>query len=125
MRFFLDENFPATAKALLEAGGHEVIRAADHHPLGTDDQILFAHAQREMAVFLTTDKDFFHTVPFLYSERIYDATFVGEGRSLLTYDCFIWLCNLRCAWKGWQMHVGSGCCHISNIFKNNVLYDLI
>lgn len=69
MRFFLDENFPATAQPLLEAHGHEVFRAVKYHPHGADDRTLFLHAQRESAVFLTTDKDFFHTVPFLYPER--------------------------------------------------------
>ncbi len=69
MRFFLDENFPASAKLQLEALGHEVVRAVENYPQGTDDFTLFAHAQSERAIFLTTDKDFFHTVPFVYPDR--------------------------------------------------------
>ena len=69
MRFFLDENFPVAAFDLLNSLGHEVARALDHYPPGTDDSTLLAHAQRQTAVFLTTDKDFFHTVPWLYPQR--------------------------------------------------------
>lgn len=69
MRFFLDENFPLAAKAFLEAKGHEVFRALDHHPQGASDAELFMYAQRQQAIFLTTDKDFFHTIPFIYPDR--------------------------------------------------------
>lgn len=69
MRFFLDENFPVTIKYFLEGFGHEVIRALDHYPQGTNDEILFKHAQNVNSIFLTTDKDFYHTIPFLYQYR--------------------------------------------------------
>ncbi len=66
MRFFLDENFPKKAVEILEAAGHEVfdIRGSVHE--GADDRSIFDLAQKHGAVFLTTDKDFYHTVPRLY-----------------------------------------------------------
>ncbi len=63
MRFFLDENFPKAAMSLLVSEGHEVydVRGTPNEGM-TDDQI-FSMAQKRRAVFLTTDKDFFHTIP--------------------------------------------------------------
>ncbi len=60
MRYYLDENFPVVAKAVLEGTGSEVFRAIDRHPHGTSDSVLLADAQSLGAVFLTTDRDFFH-----------------------------------------------------------------
>jgi predicted nuclease of predicted toxin-antitoxin system len=70
MRFYLDENFPLLAAAQLRAAGHEVFRAIELHPAGTSDRDLFEDAQCRKAIFLTTDKDFFHTVPFFVSDRV-------------------------------------------------------
>jgi hypothetical protein len=39
------------------------------HPAGTDDKKLFEDAQARGAIFLTTDKDFFDTVPYFVSDR--------------------------------------------------------
>lgn len=69
MRFFLDENFPKTAKALLQAHGHTVLDIRGTANEGADDPDIFAMAQREEAVFLTTDRDFFHTIPHLFPEH--------------------------------------------------------
>jgi predicted nuclease of predicted toxin-antitoxin system len=66
MRFFLDENFPKAAEALLAQKGHETIDIRGTEKEGSDDDHLFLLAQNSQAVFLTTDKDFFHTVPHLY-----------------------------------------------------------
>ena len=63
MKFFLDENFPRPVLAQLQAAGHSAVHALEIFPPGTADDQLFAHAQREKAVFITTDKDFFHTIP--------------------------------------------------------------
>ena len=38
-------------------------------PPGAADDALFARAQQEQAVFLTTDKDFFHTVPLTFAQH--------------------------------------------------------
>jgi predicted nuclease of predicted toxin-antitoxin system len=69
MRFFLDENFPRKAAVILSALGHEVfdIRGSDCE--GMSDNEIFEKAQESKAFFLTTDRDFFHTIPFLYPEH--------------------------------------------------------
>ena len=69
MKFFLDENFPKKAAPILEAEGFKVfdIRGTDIE--GADDEVLFEKAQAREAVFLTTDKDFFHTIQFLYEKH--------------------------------------------------------
>lgn len=66
MNIFLDENFPAIACLFLETQGHHVldIRGTDRE--GMNDAELFALVQNQRAVFLTTDKDFFHTIPFMF-----------------------------------------------------------
>lgn len=63
MNFFLDENFPKAAITVLESKGHTVfdIRATEYE--GSDDNTIFKMAQKEKAIFLTTDKDFYHTIP--------------------------------------------------------------
>src|SRR4051812_31268348 len=72
MIFFLDENFPRTALAFLEVAGHSAAHALQHFPPGTADITLFARAQEQQAVFISTDKDFFHTIPLAF-ERHYGA----------------------------------------------------
>ena len=66
MIFFLDENFPKEAVNLLQSRNHIVhdIRGTDKE--GLADPEIFSIAIKNNAVFLTTDKDFFHTVRFLY-----------------------------------------------------------
>ena len=66
MRFFLDENFPMSATEILETDGHQVFDIRNTEFEGSDDQLIFELAQRKKAIFLTTDKDFFHTIPSLY-----------------------------------------------------------
>ena len=69
MTFFLDENFPKSAIPLLEESGHSVvdIRSTIHE--GADDSFIFKLAQKHNAIFLTTDKDFFHTIPQFYKKH--------------------------------------------------------
>jgi len=69
MTFFLDENFPRPALAHLQAAGHKASHAMDAFPPGTSDDRLFAHAQERGAIFITTDKDFFHTVPLAFGKH--------------------------------------------------------
>ena len=69
MKFFLDENFPRTALALLESTGHSAAHTLQYFPPGTADASLFAHAQKQKAVFVSTDKDFFHTVPLAFEQH--------------------------------------------------------
>ncbi|HMO19262.1 MAG TPA: DUF5615 family PIN-like protein [Oligoflexia bacterium] len=63
MLFFLDENFPLGAVLALELLGHRTIRALDVFEQGSSDEELFEYANKNNAVFLTTDKDFYHTIP--------------------------------------------------------------
>jgi hypothetical protein len=58
MKFFLDENFPRPALVLLQAAGHQATHALNDFPSGTADETLFAHAQQQSAIFISTDKDF-------------------------------------------------------------------
>lgn len=69
MNFFLDENFPRPALAQLQSAGHTAVHALTVFPPGTADEDLFAHAQQEHAIFVTTDKDFFHTVPLTFARH--------------------------------------------------------
>ena len=67
MKFFLDENFPRPALTQLQAAGHSAVHALEIFPPGTADDALFAHAQQKHAVFVTTDRDCFHTVPLTFA----------------------------------------------------------
>jgi predicted nuclease of predicted toxin-antitoxin system len=69
MKFFLDENFPRPALTRLQSARHSANHALEIFPPGTPDDQLFAHAQKESAVFITTDKDFFHTVPLAFARH--------------------------------------------------------
>jgi predicted nuclease of predicted toxin-antitoxin system len=69
MIFFLDENFPRPALAHLRDAGHKASHALDIFPPGTTDDKLFAHAQEQNAIFVTTDKDFFHTIPLSFARH--------------------------------------------------------
>ena len=69
MKFFLDENFPKAAVGLLEGMGHEVFDLRGSGREGLPDPDIFAEAQCCDAVFLTTDRDFFHTIPHIHEAR--------------------------------------------------------
>ena len=63
MRFLLDENFPCSIAAVLRDCGHEAIPFEEACPRGADDEFVFNAAQSLGAVLLTSDRDFYHTVP--------------------------------------------------------------
>jgi predicted nuclease of predicted toxin-antitoxin system len=69
MTFFLDENFPKSSIKLISDLGHKVIDIRASEKEGADDYEIFDMAQKHGAIFLTTDKDFYHTVPFQYSKH--------------------------------------------------------
>lgn len=69
MKFFLDENFPRPAIAQLVSAGHSASHTLDHFPPGTADDTLFDHARQSGAIFITTDKDFFHTIPLAFARH--------------------------------------------------------
>ena len=68
MKFFLDENFPKSAITHLQASGHQTIDIRGSKEEGLDDLTIFELAQEQSAIFLTTDRDFFHTIPF-YTQK--------------------------------------------------------
>jgi len=69
MKFFLDENFPKKAKEILEETKNEVfdIRGTDLE--GSKDTTIFEKAQEHKAIFLSTDRDFYHTIPSTYKNH--------------------------------------------------------
>ncbi|MDD5673304.1 MAG: DUF5615 family PIN-like protein [Chitinivibrionales bacterium] len=64
MKFFLDENFPRSCIKILNSEGHDAYDIRGTEQEGFPDEKIFAEAQKLEAVFLTTDRDFFHTIPF-------------------------------------------------------------
>lgn len=66
MKFLLDENFPKAAQLMLTAAGHEVFDFRGTAEEGISDAAVFTKAQHLGATLLTTDRDFFHTVPHLF-----------------------------------------------------------
>ena len=66
MRFLLDENFPVSAAEFLLERGHEVFTLAETCGRGAPDEDVFASAQALGAILLTSDRDFYHTIPHLH-----------------------------------------------------------
>jgi len=69
MKFLLDENFPKAAIALLRVAGHEVFDFRGSGDEGIEDSEVFHKAQNLSAILLTTDRDFFHTIPHLFESH--------------------------------------------------------
>ena len=66
MKFLIDENFPRSAADVLQDFGHSALFVNDVCEFGADDESVFAAAQSEQAILLTSDRDFYHTLPFLH-----------------------------------------------------------
>jgi predicted nuclease of predicted toxin-antitoxin system len=69
MIFLLDENFPKSAEKLLIELGHQVIDIRGTEFQGIDDFHLFEIVQQQQAILLSTDRDFYHTVPLEFEEH--------------------------------------------------------
>ena len=69
MNFFLDENIPKAIENILVEKGYTVFDVRKTDKEGLDDKDIFELAQQKNAIFLTTDKDFFHTIPFLFDSH--------------------------------------------------------
>ena len=69
MKFVLDENFPFSAASWLTELGHDAVDVRSEGLGGSKDDKLFEFCQNLGAVFLTTDRDFFHTIPHLYPKH--------------------------------------------------------
>lgn len=66
MKFLLDENFPRSAAEVIAECGHTAIPFEEGCSFGDDDESVFASAQRLGATILTSDRDFYHTMPLLH-----------------------------------------------------------
>lgn len=69
MNFLADQNFPRSSQAVLAEFGHASCDLNFDPNKGLSDEWLFEEAQCLKAVFLTTDKDFFHTIPLQHSKH--------------------------------------------------------
>lgn len=69
MKFFFDENFPKAATAVLDCLGHQYFDPRGTNFEGSLDEVLLAEAHRLDAVFLTTDRDFFHTLCYEFPDH--------------------------------------------------------
>ncbi len=69
MKFFFDENFPKAAKELLLDRGHECYDPRGTSLEGVADSVIVEKAQRMNAVILAADRDFFHTLGYLYPDH--------------------------------------------------------
>jgi len=66
VKVLLDENFPRSAIDVVEEAGHEAASFPDACNYGDSDETVFARAQELGAVILTSDRDFYHTVPLVH-----------------------------------------------------------
>ena len=62
MNFFLDENFPKKASDLLKKYNYTVFDIRGSNQEGINDIDIFNLSQSKESIFLTTDKDFYHTI---------------------------------------------------------------
>ena len=69
MTFLLDENFPVSAAEFLRDRGHVVFLSVETCGRGATDEDVFAEAQRRRAILLTSDRDFYHTIPLLHPDH--------------------------------------------------------
>ena len=69
MNLLFDENFPKSARPVLERSGHHVFDSRRLGAIGSpDDEIMMLAVEKSAAV-LNTDRDFFHTLGRLYPEH--------------------------------------------------------
>jgi predicted nuclease of predicted toxin-antitoxin system len=62
MKFFMDENFPKKALEICSHKGYLCSDIRGSNLEGISDVEIFALAQKNESMFLTTDRDFFHTI---------------------------------------------------------------
>jgi len=77
VKFLLDENFPRKSAPILQAAGHEVFDVRGTKDEGAADKVIFERAQELEAIFLTTDKDFYHTIPMQYGRKHHGAIIIA------------------------------------------------
>lgn len=64
MTIFVDENIPSSSIEVIKKLDHTVLDIRGSDKEGISDVEIFVLAQENKAVFLTTDKDFYHTIHF-------------------------------------------------------------
>jgi len=69
MKFLLDENFPKSAITFLEQLGHECHDIRGSSLEGCSDAEVVREALRLEAVILTTDRDFYHSLPVEFPDH--------------------------------------------------------
>ncbi len=69
MTIFIDENIPKRVARYIKSLDHEVIDIRSTDLEGSSDIKLFTEAQKHKALFITTDRDFFTTIPFLFESH--------------------------------------------------------
>ena len=69
MNFWLDENFPIAASAVLERAGHQVFDFRRVGVIGSPDEGIMEMALAKKAAILSTDRDFFHTLGRRYPDH--------------------------------------------------------
>ena len=69
MKFLLDENFPRSAADFIKSCGHEAVLFDEACDFGDGDETVFVAAQRLGATILTSDRDFYHTMPLLHPQH--------------------------------------------------------
>jgi len=69
VKFFIDENIPKICSELLKNKGFEVIDIRGTKDEGISDKDIFNLSQINKSIFVTTDKDFFHTIPHKHKEH--------------------------------------------------------
>lgn len=63
MKFYLDENVPASVQAVLQERGHTVVWTRDILPLGSPDDMVAAVSEEAEATLISHDKDFKRIAP--------------------------------------------------------------
>ena len=69
MNFLFDENFPKTARAVLETAEHQVLDFRRLGIIGSPDEAIMMIALDYAAAILTTDRDLFHTLGRQYPKH--------------------------------------------------------
>lgn len=69
MKVLVDENIPTSIVKLLISNGFEVLDIRNSEHEGKRDEFVFNYALERSAFFITTDKDFFHTIPWKFPEH--------------------------------------------------------
>jgi predicted nuclease of predicted toxin-antitoxin system len=69
MIFFLDENMPKSVGLFLQSLNHSTYDVRGTEFEGSTDRDLFTLVQEKQAIFITTDRDFYHTIPMLNPEH--------------------------------------------------------